>query len=107
MSPKSTVFIVMTTRPVFGTFLKSWKITANERQPWTNDENNGYECLLIGAVVRPEYSNIRYLYLITGNVQKSVWGHKNRFQEQKSHFHCELAFAIFDPIINKSTGIIK
>ena len=47
-------------------------ITANERQPWTKYVNNGYKCLIIGAVVRSEYSNIRYLHLIIGNfVQKS------------------------------------
>ena len=34
--------------------------TADERQPWTNYENNGNEHLIIGAVVRSEYSNIRY-----------------------------------------------
>ena len=38
--------------------------TANERQLWTNYVNNGDECLIIGAVVRSEYSTIRYLYLI-------------------------------------------
>ena len=56
-------------------------ITANERQLWMNDVNNGYECLIIGAVVRSEYSTIRHLQLITGNVQKFVLSHNNGFQE--------------------------
>ena len=34
--------------------------TADERQPWTNYENNGNEYLIIRAVVRSEYSNIQY-----------------------------------------------
>ena len=43
-------------------------LTADERQPWTNYENNGNEYLIIGTVVRSEYSNIRYKHLIIGNV---------------------------------------
>ena len=43
--------------------------------------NNENEYLIIGAVVRSEYPNIRYLYLITDNVQKFVWSHKKDFQE--------------------------
>ena len=43
-------------------------VTADERQPWTNYENNGNEYLIIGTVVRSEYSNIRYKHLIIGNV---------------------------------------
>ena len=74
-------------------------ITANGRQPWTNYVNNGYEGLIIGAVVRSEYSSIRYLHLIIGNVQKSVWSHNNGFQEWKSCFHCKQEFAIFYPVI--------
>ena len=35
-------------------------LTANERQPWANYENNGNEHLIIGAVVHSEYSNIPY-----------------------------------------------
>ena len=35
-------------------------LTADERRPWTNYENNGNEYLIIGAVVRSEYSNIPY-----------------------------------------------
>ena len=42
--------------------------TADERQPWTNYENNANEYLIIGTVVRSEYSNIRYKHLIIGNV---------------------------------------
>ena len=34
--------------------------TADEPQAWTNYENNGNEHLIIGVVVRSEYSNIRY-----------------------------------------------
>ena len=48
--------------------------------PWTNYEN-GNEYLIIGAVVRSKYSNIRYQHLIIGNVQNFVWSHKNDFQE--------------------------
>ena len=29
----------------------------------------------------PEYSNIRYIHLIIGNVQNHVWSNKNGFQE--------------------------
>ena len=43
-------------------------LTANERQPGTNCENNGNEYVIIGAVVHSEYSNIRYKHLIIGNV---------------------------------------
>ena len=56
-------------------------LTADERQPWTNYENNGNEYLIIGAVVRSEYSNIPYQHLNIGNVQNSVLSHKNYFQE--------------------------
>ena len=45
------------------------EFTTNECQPWTNYENNGNECFIIGAVVRSEYSNIRYQHLIIGNVK--------------------------------------
>ena len=31
--------------------------TAGEHQPWMNYENNGNEYLIIGAIVRSEYSN--------------------------------------------------
>ena len=61
--------------------LRRQYITADERQPWTNYEKNGNECLIIGAVVRSKYSNIRYQQLIIGIVQNFVWSHKNDFQE--------------------------
>ena len=32
-------------------------LTADERRTWTNYENNRNEYLIIGAVVRSEYSN--------------------------------------------------
>ena len=35
---------------------------ANVHQPWTNYVNNGNEYLIIGAVVRSEYSNI-FIYI--------------------------------------------
>ena len=57
---------------------------------------------MIGAVVRSEYSNIRYLHLIIGNVQKFVWSHKNGFLEWKSRFHCKQEFALFYPIIKRN-----
>ena len=44
-----------------------------------NDVNNGYECLIIGAVVRSEYPNGQHLQLIIGKVQKFVLSHKNGF----------------------------
>ena len=34
------------------------RFTADERQPWTNYENNGNEYLIIGPVVDSEYSDI-------------------------------------------------
>ena len=37
---------------------------------------NENEYLNIEAVVRSEYSNIRYLHLVTGNVQTFVWSLK-------------------------------
>ena len=53
-------------------------VTADECQPWTNYENNGNEYLIIEAVVRSKYSNIRYEHfdLIIGDVQNFVWSHK-------------------------------
>ena len=48
-------------------------------QPWTNYVNNGNKYLIIGAVVSSEYSNIWYLHLIIGKVQKFVSGDKNDF----------------------------
>ena len=51
-------------------------VTADECQPWMNYENNGNEYLIIEAVVRSKYSNIRYQHLIIGNVQNFVWSHK-------------------------------
>ena len=42
-------------------------LTADVRQPWTYYVNNENEYLIIGAVVRSEYSNILYLHLIIGN----------------------------------------
>ena len=47
-------------------------LTANERQPWTNYVNKENEYLIIRGVACSEYSNIRYLYLITENLQKFV-----------------------------------
>ena len=48
-----------------GNFDRSFQ---GERQPWRNYENNGNEYLIIGAVRRSEYSNIRYKHFIIGNV---------------------------------------
>ena len=47
-------------------------ITTDVRQPWTNYLNNGNKHLIVGADVRSEYSNIRYLHLIIGKAQKFV-----------------------------------
>ena len=55
--------------------------TADECQPWTNCVNNENEYMIIGAVVRSEYSNIRYLNLIIGNVRKFAWSHIKGLQE--------------------------
>ena len=71
----------------------------DERQTWTNYENNGNEYLIIGDIVRSKYSNIQYQHLIIGNVENFVWSHKNDFQEYKSRLHCKQEFAIFYPII--------
>ena len=35
-------------------------LTADEREPWTNYENNGNEYLIIEAVACFGYSNIRF-----------------------------------------------
>ena len=66
----------------------SASLTADERRPWTIYENNGNEYLIIGAVVRSEYSNIVSAdegrpwtnyenngneYLITGAVVRSEY----------------------------------
>ena len=45
------------------------------RQPWTY----GNKHLIVGADVRSEYSNIRYLHLIIGKAQKFVSGDKYDF----------------------------
>ena len=47
-------------------------ITTDVRQPWTNYVNNGNKHLIVGADVRSEYSNIRYLHLIIGKAQTKV-----------------------------------
>ena len=47
-------------------------LTTDVRQPWTNYVNNGNKHLIVGADVRSEYSNIRYLHLIIGKAQKFV-----------------------------------
>ena len=49
------------------------------RLPWTNYVNNGNKHLIVGADVRSEYSNIRYLHLIIGKAQKFVSGDKYDF----------------------------
>ena len=54
-------------------------VTTDVRQPWTNYVNNGNKHLILGEDVRSEYSNIRYLYLIIGKVQKFVSGDKYDF----------------------------
>ena len=54
-------------------------ITTNVRQPWTNYVNNGNKHLIVGADVRSEYSNIRYIHLISGKAQKFVSGDKYDF----------------------------
>ena len=55
------------------------RLTADVRQPWMNYVNNENEYLIIGVVVRSEYSNIWCLHLIIGNAQKFVLGDKNGF----------------------------
>ena len=47
-------------------------VTTDVRQPWTNYVNNGNKHLIVGADVRSEYSNIRYLHLIIGKAQNFV-----------------------------------
>ena len=53
--------------------------TTDVRQPWTNYVNNGNKHLIVGADVRSEYSNIRYLHLIIDKAQKFVSGDKYDF----------------------------
>ena len=53
--------------------------TTDVRQPWTNYVNNGNKHLIVGADVRSEYSNIRYLQLIIGKAQKFASGDKYDF----------------------------
>ena len=53
--------------------------TADVCQPWTNYVNNGNKYLIIEALVSSEYSNISYLHLIIGKVQKFVLGDKIDF----------------------------
>ena len=53
--------------------------TTDVSQPWTNYVNNGNKHLIVGADVRSEYSNIRYLHLIIGKAQKFVSGDKYDF----------------------------
>ena len=53
--------------------------TTDVRQPWTNYVNNGNKHLIVGADVRSEYSNIRYVHLIIGKAQKFVSGDKYDF----------------------------
>ena len=53
--------------------------TTDVRQPWTNYVNNGNKHLIVGADVRSEYSNIRYLHLIISKAQKFVSGDKYNF----------------------------
>ena len=55
------------------------KLTPGVRQPWTNYVNNGNKHLIVGADVRSEHSNIRYLHLIIGKAQKFVSGDKYDF----------------------------
>ena len=57
----------------------STNVTTDVRQPWTNYVNNGNKHLIVGADVRSEYSNIRYLNLIIGKAQKFVSGDKYDF----------------------------
>ena len=44
-----------------------------------NYVNNGNRHLIVGADVRSEYSNTRYLHLIIGKAQKFVSGDKYDF----------------------------
>ena len=69
---RTLVITILTTRT--GT-----TFTTDVRQPWTNYVNNGNKHLIVGADVRSEYSNIRYLHLITGKAQKFVSGDKYDF----------------------------
>ena len=66
------------------TVRQSYPITADVRQPWTNYVNNGNKHLIVGADVRSEYSNIRYLHLIIGKAQKFVQV-TNMISEGRNH----------------------
>ena len=60
-------------------FLLCNTVTTDVRQPWTNYVSNENKHLIVGADVRSEYSNIRYLHLIIGKAQKFVSGDKYDF----------------------------
>ena len=60
-------------------FMNGLDFTPDVCQPWMNYVNNGNKYLIIGAVVSSEYSDIWYLHLIFGKVQKFVSGDKNDF----------------------------
>ena len=45
--------------------IENRSVTTDVRQPWTNYVNNGNKHLIVGADVRSEYSNIRYLLQTT------------------------------------------
>ena len=66
-----------------------YEFAADERQPWTNYDNNGNEYLIIALdlsfVLNIQIFEIKHL--IIGNVEKFVWSHKNDFQGEKSPFH--------------------
>ena len=59
-------------------------VTTDVRQPWTNYVINGNKHLIVGADVRSEYSNIRYLHLIIGKVQ-SLFQVTNMISEGRNH----------------------
>ena len=64
--------------------MENGAITTDVRQPWTNYVNNGNKHFIVGADVRSEYSNIRYLHLIIGK-PKSLFQVTNMISEGRNH----------------------
>ena len=72
--------------------------------------NNENESLIIGAVIRSEYSNICYLHSIIGNPQKFVSGDKNSFFRVEIMFPLQLQICfilLYNQIIKRNNQIFK
>ena len=81
-------------------------LTNDVRQPWTNYVNNGNKHLIVGADVRSEYSNIRYLHLIIGKAQK-LFQVTNMISEGRNHVPAANTNLLYNKIIKTNNQIIK